>query len=355
MKIEIQATSLGISRQEIRRSLSSEALRRIEGKKIHPWIVGETGTSRPRDLAAGGNRSLSWPKRAIQALRKAVKAGTKLFQGHGKGTNSHAGRTEIGEVVETFERELPGGGLQAVAVGLLDDERPDLDVCSIEAEVDIDEETGEVDDVPEVSAVALGSSRHDSPAFAGARRLASLQFFGENNESEEAKETGTMTLQDVKNFIEERGIAPSKIFSPDDIREDRRFASIMGDSREAAEAREKAETALKAANEKISELEKSNSDNAAKVAKSEGKAALEKALPEGMTDNQKRFLLDRFAPAGPDDLGEDALAAYVENGTKEFAEMAKLFGNEDTPKGGSDSGDAGDGDAEDALLREITG
>lgn len=357
-KVTIQASVATLTADEMRKNLSPETLEKLKGKKVHPWVVGETGKSRPRDLEAGGNLVLTWPRKAIQALRKAVKAGTKLFVNHGKGTNSHAGRDPVGEVVETFERELPDGTTQAIAVGLMDSDRPDLDVCSVEAQVDFDERDGEVIDVPEVSAVALGSSRTDSPAFAGAQRLAPMQFFGDDDDNDPPGDGGepkgganvATSFRDVQDYIREHGVAPSKLFAPEEIREDPRFSKLVEDNKAIVERAEKAEKERDDALAAAEEAKKAGEENAVKVAKTEGRKALEAALPEGTTDKQKKFLLDRFNPAGPDSLTEDALASYIEDGTKEFADLVKMVGGSDDPKGGKDSGDTATGDEMDDIL-----
>lgn len=350
--------SLDLTPEQLRSNLSPKSLERISGKTVHPWIVGETGTSQPKDLSSGGNGvRLSWAKKAIQALKNAVKAGTKLFQNHGKGTNSHDDRKPIGEVVETFERELPDGRTQAIAVGLLDSDYPDLDVCSIEAEVEWNER-GEVLDVPVVSAVALGSSRTDSPAFPGAQRLASLQFFGEDKTEDQKQETRTMTYAEIKAGVEELGLAPHRLFSVEQIREDNR---LMKDISKDFEAKMEPLTAErdKLAEENKTLAEKAEAGAAAvrTVALSTGRKSLESVIPEGTTDKQRKFLLDEFSPESEDDLTPEALTGYVEAGTKRFADLAKMFGGESSPPGGGENGkeESEDSEPADELLKAIVG
>jgi hypothetical protein len=359
MIIEIQASNLTLSEQEIRSHLPLESFQKLQGKKIHPWIVGETGISQPRDLVSGSQKQLRWPRMAIQALRKALKAGTKLFVGHGKGTNSHDGRTEVGYVADTFERELPDGTLQVVALGLLDSDRPELDVCSIEADVDITE-YGDVYDVANISAVALGNSRVDSPAFPGAQRLASMQFFGDNkeNDSRESKGVTRMTYAEIKAGVEELGLAPHRLFTADQVREDNR---LMRDLSEPFVAQiselEKATAELTAEKEHLASEAEAGREAASKLALTEAKTKLKAALPEGMTDKQKTFLLNEFRAESEEDLTEESIKAYVEQGTQKFAEYARMFGDESNPSGGGTDagGSGGDTEPADELLKAITG
>lgn len=336
--VTIQATNLDMTPAELRSLLPSESLTMLEGKKLHPFVIGETGPSRPRDLGSGGNLRLNWPKRAIQALRRAVKKATKLFVGHGAGTNSHDGRKEVGSVLETIERVLPDGRTQAIALTELSGDQPDLDVCSIEANVEIDDVSGDVTGVDAVTAIALGSSAVDSPAFPGAQRLASLQCFGDNPEEkpeEKAKEKRSMTYAEVKAGVEELGLAPHRLFTADQIREDSRLMKdLSSESTKEIEDLRKERDDLKTANEDLTAKVKEGDDARKQVALSGAKKKLEEVLPEGTTDRQKKFLLDEFRPEGEDDLTEESLKSYVENGTKRFAELAKMFGDESSPTGG---------------------
>ena len=364
MKLEIQATKLDISPEEIARHLPPESREKLKGKKLHPFIIGESGTSQPRDIKSGSSPKLTWPRRAIQALASAVRQGTKFFKDHGKGTNSHDGRDKIGEVVTVFNRETPEGRYQAVAVGVLDSDMPELDICSIEAEVETNY-SNEVVDVPEVSAIALGSSNVDSPAFPGAVRLASLQFFdGDNKDKDKKRGDKTMTFSEIRAGVEELALAPHRLFTVDQIKEDTRLMTAL-----TAEFEEKISSSgeelkkLKEENAKLKEQADKAAEAVKKVAVSEGKKRLEESLPEGVTDAQKKYLLSEFNPGGEDDLTDDALKQYVDNGIKKFAEIAKLFGDGSGStggsgtQGGSGGGQKSDGEKEpdDALLEKIMG
>ncbi len=283
-----------------------------------------------------------------------------MFRGHGKGTNQHSGRIEVGEILETFERELPDGRTQAIAIGILDNEYPDLDVCSIEAEVDIST-AGVVIDVPVVSALALGNSSVDSPAFPGAQRLASMQFFGDDNKQEPETDSNRrrrMTYAEIKAGVEELGLAPHRLFTADQVKDDNRLMKDIG-----GEYVEQISSLTKERDELIIEkgnLSKQAEDGAearTQLALANGKTQLEGYIPEGTTDKQKKFLMDEFAPGSVDDLSEDAIKSYVTDGTKRFAELARLFGDESSPTGGSNPpDDAGsDNEPKDKLLEAIIG
>lgn len=287
-----------------------------------------------------------------------MKSGTKLFQNHGI-TNSHEGREPVGEVVQTFNRELPDGRTQAIAIGLLKGEFPDLDVCSIEADVDIapGSESDEVIDVPDVSALALGSSKTDSPAFPGAQRLASLQFFGDDDKTDQKKEKRSMTYAEVKAGVEELGLAPHRLFSADQIREDNRLMKDLSkDSDAQVETLNTEIEKLKTEKTALEENAKTGDEAIKKVAISDGKKNLEAAIPEGTTDAQKKFLIDEFSPESENDVTAEALSTYIDTGTKRFADLVKRFGGMENPKGGGEGGkDSENAEPEDALLKAIVG
>jgi len=364
MKVSVQASVVEIDAREVMESLPAEARARVAGKRAVVYAIGENGTSRPRVIGEdGAKRSavLTWPKSTIRRLAEAVKSGTKLFERHGK-DNSHEGRKPLGEVIGTFTREI-GDKLQAVAVTVLSEDRPDLDVCSVEADADIDAGSGLVGDVDDVSAIALSSSKVDSPAFAGAQRLAVLQCFGEPagaGHKDDAGETGKpgegknrmeVTFDDVKKFVRERNVFPNQLFTLDDLKNDRTFAPIL----QAGETAKAERDSFKA---KAEELEKSSAAAIRKNAEAEARGRLEKLIPEGSTDRQKAFYLRRFDPAKLEKLDDEALKKHLEAEALEYAETAKLFGvAEQTPpaKKPDGGGAAGEVDPVEAALKETIG
>lgn len=283
-----------------------------------------------------------------------------MFVGHGKGTNSQANRTPVGTVVDTFIRDMPNGGSQVVAIGLLDGDMDDLNVCSIEADVDITED-GDVTGVANVSAVALGNSSIDSPAFPGAQRLASMQFFDEDNNKKGLDNPAggrRMTFAEIKTGVEELGLAPHRLFTADQVRDDNRLmTALSGEFTEQIATLEKDNAKLAKENEGLSKQAAEGEEAKTKIALSEGKQKLEAVIPEGMTDAQKKFLITEFKPGTVEELSEESLNSYVDQGTKRFAEMAQLFGGESSPSGGGGKDDESgkDKEPEDALLKAIIG
>jgi hypothetical protein len=347
MTIQIQA--LAMDEDEVCDALTPEIREAIKGKKASIYAIAEEGESRPRILNSGkGPARLQWPRAVIRRVAEVVKAGTKLFERHSK-DNSHAGRKPLGEVVGTFTRQV-GDKLQAVAVTVLGEDRPDLDVCSIEAEVASDGNV--VGDVDSVTGIALSSSNKDSPAFAGAQRLAVLQCFesGSDPKPKPGEGGSKMTFQEVRDFVKEHNVFPNQLFSLDDIKNDRVFAPILAEGEKAKQERDTIKT-------ESDKLKKDSEEAILKNARAEAVSRLEKLIPDGSTDKQKAFYKRRFDPARLEKLDDDGIKAWLDTEAKEYAETAKLLGvpEQAAPKPADGGDNKGEASPVAAALAEITG
>lgn len=355
MTITIQATA--ISADDIMQSLTPEARAALKGKRAVAYTIAEEGTSKPR-VVGEGPKLLRWPRAVIRRITDSVKAGTKLFERHNK-DSSHEGRATIGEVVGSFTRAV-GDKLQAVAVGILTEDRPDLDVCSIEADVQVSGEI--VGDVEAVTGIALSSSKIDSPAFPGAQRLAMLQCFNDPDNSgshiSNAGETGkpgegrkTMaTFEEVKAFVREHNVFPNQLYSLDEMKNDRTYGPMLAEG-ETAKAKAATLETEKA------DLMKKSTEAIRKGDESAAKDRFEKLIPQGATPKQKAFYLSRFNPSRLEKLDDAALNTYLEVESKEYADMVKLLGvAEEAPAVPSVPG-AGPAsvDPVEAALKEVIG
>lgn len=356
MLLEIQASSAKISPEEVLASLPESVREKVRGKNAAVYCIGEEGTSRPREVGRSGNLTLRWPRAVIRRLAEAASSGVKLFERHGK-DNGHDGRKPLGEIVGSFTR-MVGDKLQAIAVAIMPEERADLDVCSIEADV---EASGDlVGDVAHVTGLALSSSRVDSPAFAGAQRLATLQCFdpagepaGENKKPGKPGEgePHMATFQEVKDFIRDHAVYPNQLFTIDDIKNDRVFGTTIAAGETAANRVTELET-------EVANVKKQSADSVRATEVAAAKGRFEKLIPDGATDKQKAFYLKRFDPSKLEKLDDTALKTYLDAEAKEYAEHAKLFGVEDPaqkPTPSTKTTDGGEADPVDAALKETIG
>lgn len=264
----------------------------------------------------------------IHRIAEKIKQGTKFFIGHGE-NNSHDNRESVGEVLTSFVKEI-GGKISNVIIGYFPEKEKVnvMDTCSMEADVYTDNDNI-VGDVNSVSGIALGSSDKDNPAFPGALRLSMVQCFGKEDDRDKNKsKEKQMTFEEVRKAVRDLNIRPWQLFTLDDMKEDRNYGKLFTEN-----------STLKSENERLSKENteiKDKSKEAIHTADvSTSKNRLEKIMEEGYTDKQKKFIVGRFDPESFEDLSDAKLKEYVENGKKEFADTAKLFGIDETDNNGT--------------------
>jgi hypothetical protein len=252
----------------------------------------------------------------------------------------------VGEIVASYTDEV-GGRLSNVVIGHFPNETAvkNMDVCSIEAEIDT-YENNVVSDVNDISGVALGNSSKDHPAFPGAKRLAAVQCFDSGEEDKEVAEK--LTFQQVKEAVREMNIHPRQLFTIDDIKDDREFGKEFDQI-----------STLSAENERLTkenaDIKKESQDSITKAQRATATTRLDERLVEGYTDKQKSFIKNRFDPEKMEDVTDEALDGFIETAKKDFAETAKLFGvtEEDGASGDKNkSSKTVDDDVEDDEVKE---
>jgi hypothetical protein len=279
-----------------------------------------------------GQQILKWTKSTIRRLADKIKEGTKFFVGHGA-TNDHDNRASVGEVLVSFLKDI-GGKLSNVIIGHFPDENKvkDMDVCSMESDIEITEDI--VSDINDVTGIALGSSDRESPAFPGALRLGTVHCFNIQAEEKNNKESKKMelTVQDVKKAISDLNIFPWQLYSIDDMKNDRVFGKLFSENQ-----------TLKSDNERLNkeklDLESKSKEALRKLDIDNARKEINNLMSEGFTDKQKKFISDRFKPESMEDLSKESLNTFIENGKKEFAETARLFGVDETINKGTDKGE----------------
>ncbi len=356
-KLYIQAMAAKITQEELRENLPAETMAKLQGKTVTPYVIGEEGRSTP-NVRGEGHRVLTWPRAVIRRMSQTIKAGTKLFVGHNSDSSTE-NRPDVGEVVGTFSR-IVKDKLQAVAVTVLGSGTDDYDICSIEADAEFDKD-GHVGDIGEISGIALGSSKTDSPAFPGAQRVAALQCFGEAAPKEENKPTlekgdknkMEITFIDVQKAIKDMKIYPHQLYSEAEMKDDSTVKTIVAQNESLTKDLETSNTKLKELGEKGAEVER-------KASLSDAKERFAKMIPEGATDKQKAFYEKKFNPESIEDLTNEGLKKTFEKYQTDFSEYAKMFGGEEKtePSGGPSGGESEKGSddpidsAVDALMED---
>lgn len=362
-RLEIQASTVLLTPEEMRDVVGSAKMRELSGRGLlQGYVIAHEGLSQPRDLTTSEIKPMNWPRRVIEKIQDVIRIGTKWFKGHGDGTNSHANRKELGQVVGTLTKEIQGKTC-AVVIGHFPDENAvkDLDVISMEANVNTSDDNTIVD-IEDLSAIAMGDSRFDSPAFAGATRLASIHCFEQLVESQTLEkeikkmpitqeELNTAPFAMLEQAIKTRKVYPSQLYTEKDLREDHNFAKAYTEL-------DTLKTKTSAQEKEIEEIKKTTSEATRKAAEGGVKSTLDTLLKEGVTEKQRAWIAGRFNPSALPDISETGLKTFIESEKKEFANAAKLFGvaegenketNNEENKGNTERSETTGNPVEDAL------
>lgn len=320
-----------------------ERIKESDSKPIYKaYIIGHEGESQGKVIGTG-TVVARWFKSAIENLVAKIQFGLKIFHDHREGTNDHAGRISIGEVVGKGVKIIKDR-LSAVAVVYIKPEfrHLPLDVASIEANVNFtgdqphDVYSAEVEDI---SGIALGNSAVNVPGFAGATLLAQVQAFAAKiHTTQYGSAGGNMTIEEIREFLKANPLRPSDLFGAESLLADSVVKGLIDSERKAASAGEFAhrkreeETFDKKKVDyeaKIKDLESQNSAKDLMITKAKVPTLFEKIAAERkLSDQQKKFIfpkIEKFAPTKPDTL-ETEFGKFIDDQIGEFKTTAEVFG-----------------------------
>lgn len=222
MKQTVGARLFGMAADEILLYVPAQTYLEIKRKDPVPtfkaFVVGGEGTWQPT-LVGIGSVVQRWFKSAVQKIVALLERWTPVYHLHSTQTEAD-GRQVIGRVVGRAEK-LVDGILSALAIiyVLPEYQGLELDIASIEADVDVSAGAGGPSDIKDVNVlaitgIALGNSASNKPAYPGATLLASLQAFAGQGHT-----TGGngMTREEVNAAIKELRLKPSDLFQPTEI------------------------------------------------------------------------------------------------------------------------------------------
>jgi len=219
---KIKAIFQQMTDSEIREIIPAQTLERIKLKDPHPmfkaFCVGHTGLSSGQ-LGSGIPISVQYFKEAIRLLSDKIRAGLPLFFGHPK--RGEGARVSIGEVVGRKLIELEDGA-RSIIIGYIYPQfkEKELDIASLEGNMlfQFDKDgIARVKDIQSISGIALASSQGGTiPGFPGATLLGAFQAFQKKGEKENDM-PDEITLDQVKEFIEDGGFQPSDLFGKDKL------------------------------------------------------------------------------------------------------------------------------------------
>lgn len=304
---------------------------------VRVYRVGHEGESKGRMLGVG-EVVKKWTKSVVSKLVGAIQEGVGLFLGHGK-TNDTAGRTRLGHVVGSKLVEKDGRAEALVATYFypnMRDQAKDLDLCSIETEIDftLDGDEAKIVDVLPVTGIALGSSDQGvAPGFPEAGLITSLQFFYERAEIQEEK----MELKDVRAFIIDQGLNPLDLFDEGDVMKLEPVAKAVEEAKHDGygygdrwkKKFEKAEQELEEI-KKESVPKKDFDELQGKVKTISAKPTVLSVVSEikDLDPKEKAFIekrADRFTPEASDDEAmRDEASKFVETQRAEFKEVLEI-------------------------------
>ncbi len=339
-RVRVNASLQAFDGQDILNLIPASKLAEVKASDPHPvfkaYVIGHEGEAKGV-IAGYGKRILQYFQDAIVGLTEKMKEGTKVFLGHQPGTNSHEGRTAIGEIVGKTLKSI-AGRLSSVAIVYVKPEARslDLDVASIETDVTMEERPDgsvRIVDFGEITGLALGNHVTDAPGFPGATLLGALQAFTQSTGENKVE------LKDIIAAIQAGKFTPDQIFTPEQlisaapvvehVRKEkqqeyehaRRVETKLGEERTASMAKEKELT------DKINELQKQTVQLSS--AGIFGTAATERKL----TDLQKKFIeknLGNFKTDAtePEKISK-AMGEFIDSQLVEFADWAKMFNVQD--------------------------
>jgi len=225
-KIErIIAEIQNMARAEILSLISAKEYERIKKIDDEPefrvYAIAHEGTAEGKIISAGYAKQ-SWFRATIKKLGEKIQEGIKFFHMHSATSNSTDNRQPLGEVVGKGVQEI-GKKLYALVAAYIYPEFRDmpLDIASIEADIVYSKENGKVkiDDVKDVTGIALGNSAVISPGFAGATLLGCVQAFAKKSSGKGDVMTKA-ELKELRKQIEEGEVKPSDLFSEDELTQD---------------------------------------------------------------------------------------------------------------------------------------
>jgi hypothetical protein len=338
--VSIQATSVALTPEEIESAIPAGVVSEIKKKDPRPlfqaYSIVQEGISRPRVIGEG-QKAISWPRAAVASLVGKVKKGLQFFIGH-NADSSHAGRTAVGEVVADFQQVIKGV-LNHIVIGYFPDKATarDCDVCSIEADVTLRETATSIvaDMVETVTGIALANSSKEKPAFAGAKRLGMLQAFDEPGAGDNQTRSKHMTLSEIQQAVKDLNIWPHQLYNEKVYRADPELGKVFADAERLALENKTLADQIKAKDVEIKTISR-------KAETVNARDRLVAKLPTGLTEKQKEFITKKFDPEKVEDLSDTGIDNFISQGQKDFAEMAKLF-VQDQQGGQSNNSTGGDG------------
>ena len=341
----LRATIQAMSQAELNDIVDPLTMANIKKDDPHPTIkvfsVGHEGKADIK-LPGFGMAPFTWIQAAVRKLSDRIKLGTPAFARHTSDTNSHEGRTKIGQVVGKVVTEIGErlNTLTAIHIFPQYKSRP-LDIASIEAEIefDHDEHRAWPTNIRNVSGIALSSSDTDTPGFPGATIVGAVQAYVQAFAVD--KGVKKVNKSEVQAAVKELGLNPSDLFSVDAVATDPKVRTNL------QEAATRMAGERDTAREKVAELENVNAETTKKLQQqttlSKSGTILDAVIanPDRKLSDTAKVFIKRNAKNFSSEAADEAtltadVGKFVDDSFKEFGELSTVFGVEDTGAAGGD-------------------
>jgi|GEM_PF-1987810 len=353
MKQYFSAKIVAMAQSEILSMVPSAVLKRIRERDLQPEIraysIGHEGEAE-FEVVGEGSVLLRMLKNAVRMMFRALSMGTAVFHGHTE-DNEHGGREKIGEVVGGVLKEMKGRLNTVAAIYLYPGQAAKqgmLDIASIEAEVTYSGHGShvQIDSIPKITGIALGSSKEESPGFPGATLLGAVRAFREAQINQMAGDIAMFTLEEIKEAIREGDLTPGQLFSRKALLEDeivvthvekekqtefehaRRVETKLGDERKERRAKEKE------LDEQLAELTSTNRKLAKESLSFQALQIATPILNEKKLDEVQRKFVESKLPLFSSDADDRVkfkadLEGYIDTQLMDLKETSKLLGIEE--------------------------
>jgi hypothetical protein len=195
------------SENELIQSIPENKRQSIIARKplLKAYLISQEGLSEPmvlnntNQVVSKQKSIMKWTRDSINKFFDKLKPGLKFFDGHNK-DNSTKDRKYLGEIVGKTQK-LINNKLSNIIVGMFD-KNYNLDTVSFEGVLEYINNGIEkvVNDVIDISGIALASSNEVKPGFDSAMELASVQFNETIIKEETNKEETKIKMSEVKKF-----------------------------------------------------------------------------------------------------------------------------------------------------------
>jgi len=327
---------------------------------LKAYTIAHEGTTKPKVLGTG-YKIMQWGRAAVESVFDALQIGIKSIAGHTADNNANS-KPEKATVIGKG-KQLIDNVLHTIAVLYFPNKNDsDYNTISMEASVLHDDNPNNsiVDSVKNITALALGKLGVDSPAFPGAREIASIQCFDndqnsfnkiKNNEekrkmptTEEVREflrtTGFPVVKDLmRDVIAHKHIFPSQIFLPEEIigtvkTENGDLLIDGGDKELVAYIKKPLNDVRKSYNEKIIEFEKNLKNVQKENVKLSAHTLISDVIKEkklALSEKQNKFLTTKMKEFEPGEDVKKSLSEFVDKRLEEFKEIDAIY-NPVTPE-----------------------